>query len=32
MIDHINYLKTLAEHLEAVDDTVLERFSHHVHQ
>ena len=25
MIDHINYLKTLAEHLEAVDDAVLEK-------
>ena len=25
MIDHINYLKTLVEHLEAVDDAVLEK-------
>ena len=25
MIDHINYVKTLAEHLEAVDDAVLEK-------
>ena len=25
MTDHINYLKTLAEHLEAVDDAVLEK-------
>ena len=25
IIDHINYLKTLAEHLEAVDDAVLEK-------
>ena len=25
IIDHINYLKTLTEHLEVVDDAVLEK-------
>eukprot|EP00795_Rhopilema_esculentum_P001881 gene1881-16379_t len=25
MIDHINYIKTLAEHLEAVDDEMAEK-------
>eukprot|EP00794_Sanderia_malayensis_P015395 gene15395-biopygen12818 len=25
MIDHVNYLKTLAEHLEAVDDAIVEK-------
>ena len=25
MIDHVNYIKTLAEHLEAVDDIIVEK-------
>ncbi len=25
MIDHVHYIKTLAEHLEAVDDPVVEK-------